>query len=226
MVPHSCPFFLFGPSQGCDASILIDSTEENEAEKDADQNGSVRGYDLIEEAKERVEEACPGKVSCADIITIATRDAVALSGGTQYKVPTGRRDGLVSKKTEVDLPGGSISVGDALKLFGRKGIRREEMVSLMGGHTVGVAGGAPLDPQTPFTVDNEFYKGILNNRGVLPIDRELAVDASTRGIVTRFAANNATFETSFADAMIKMGRIQVLLGKAGEIRNKCNAFNN
>ncbi|XP_054799380.1 peroxidase 57-like [Prosopis cineraria] len=210
--------------QGCDASILIDSTD---AEKEAGQNLSVRGFDLIDQVKERLEAACPSTVSCADIITLATRDAVALAGGPKYEVPTGRRDGLVSKRSSVDLPGPDISVQDALDLFDKKGIKREEdMVSLMGGHTVGKAFGRLLDGKTPSTVDNQYYKQILQNKGVLSIDQNLAVSASTKSIVTALAANNTRFQISFANAMIKMGRIQVLVGNAGEIRKKCGAFNN
>lgn len=45
-------------------------------EKTAPPNLSVRGYDFIEEIKTEIENTCPGVVSCADIIVMATRDAV------------------------------------------------------------------------------------------------------------------------------------------------------
>lgn len=74
-----CSFELRCPHrQGCDASLLINSTPKNSAEKDAGANLTVRGYDLIDAAKAAVEKACPGKVSCADIIALATRDVIAL----------------------------------------------------------------------------------------------------------------------------------------------------
>jgi hypothetical protein len=62
--------------QGCDASNLIKSTPTNAAELDALPNLTLHGMDLIDTAKAAVEETCPGIVSCADIISLATRDAV------------------------------------------------------------------------------------------------------------------------------------------------------
>jgi peroxidase len=64
--------------QGCDASNLIVSTPTNKAELDALPNLTLHGMDLIETAKAAVEEACPGIVSCADIIALATRDVVVI----------------------------------------------------------------------------------------------------------------------------------------------------
>lgn len=64
--------------QGCDASLLLKSTPTNSAERDAGANLTVRGFDIIDAAKAAVEAICKGKVSCADIIALATRDAVAL----------------------------------------------------------------------------------------------------------------------------------------------------
>ncbi|XP_015899772.2 peroxidase 44 [Ziziphus jujuba] len=125
--------------RGCDASILIDPTKNKPSEKSAGPNLSVRGYEVIDDAKKRLEVACPNKVSCADIIALATRDAVTLAGGPNYSVPTGRRDGLVSNPNDVNLPGPSSSVSDALQAFINKGMTLNDMTTLLGAHTVGVA---------------------------------------------------------------------------------------
>lgn len=39
---------------------------------------SLRSFDVVDEVKEELEKVCPGTVSCADIIIMAARDAVAL----------------------------------------------------------------------------------------------------------------------------------------------------
>ena len=67
--------------QGCDASILIDGPN---TEKTAGPNLNLRGFEVIDDAKARLEAACPGVVSCADILTLATRDAVVLVSSIFY----------------------------------------------------------------------------------------------------------------------------------------------
>ncbi|KAF2598594.1 hypothetical protein F2Q68_00008638 [Brassica cretica] len=47
----------------------------------------------------------------------------------------------------------------------------------------------------------------------------------TRGVVARYANNNAFFKRQFVRAMIKMGAVDVLTGRAGEIRRNCRRFN-
>ena len=61
--------------QGCDASLLIDGPN---TEKTAGPNLGLRGYEVIDDAKTKLEAACPGVVSCADILALAARDSVIL----------------------------------------------------------------------------------------------------------------------------------------------------
>ncbi|KAL6905253.1 hypothetical protein ACP4OV_002854 [Aristida adscensionis] len=125
--------------QGCDGSVLIDSTKGNTAEKDAGPNTSLRGFEVIDRIKARVEQACFGVVSCADILAFAARDSVALAGGNAYQVPAGRRDGNGSRASDTggNLPPPTANVAQLTQIFSNKGLTQKEMVILSGAHTIG-----------------------------------------------------------------------------------------
>ena len=67
--------------QGCDASVLLDSTAGKLAERSAKPNKSLRGFGSVERVKAKLETACPGTVSCADVLALMARDAVVLAKG-------------------------------------------------------------------------------------------------------------------------------------------------
>lgn len=66
--------------------MIIQSTPNNTAEKDFPDNLSLAGdgFDTVIRAKQAVENVCPNTVSCADILTMATRDVVALVSDSHY----------------------------------------------------------------------------------------------------------------------------------------------
>ncbi|KAG0570920.1 hypothetical protein KC19_6G197300 [Ceratodon purpureus] len=125
--------------RGCDASVLIDSP----SEKDARPNLSLQGFEVIDAAKTAIEKQCPGIVSCADITAMAAQLSVKkLSGGKfTWAVPLGRRDGLTSSAADTTgkLPPPTANVATLKSIFAAVGLTTEEMVTLSGAHSVGVA---------------------------------------------------------------------------------------
>lgn len=56
------------------------------------------------------------------------------AGGPAYPVFTGRRDGVSSKASTVDLPSPSISGGEALAYFKSRGLDVLDLGTLLGKH--------------------------------------------------------------------------------------------
>lgn len=126
---------------GCDGSILIESLPSKPLEMAASKNFGIRKREAINLIKLRIEVECPGQVSCADILVLAAREAVAISGGPSIQVPLGRRDSPFSASSEsadASLPPADIGVDDALGLFGKLGMTAEEAVAILGAHTLGI----------------------------------------------------------------------------------------
>lgn len=66
-IPLHRPFDGF---QGCDGSVLLDDTPIFTGEKTAPPNlNGLRDFDVVDSTKASVEAACPGVVSCADLIS-------------------------------------------------------------------------------------------------------------------------------------------------------------
>ncbi|XP_059313708.1 peroxidase N1-like [Lycium ferocissimum] len=122
---------------GCDASILIAGAG---TERTALPNSLLRGYEVIDDAKTQIEAICPGVVSCADILALAARDSVLVTRGLTWSVPTGRRDGRVSRAADTaNLPGFTESVDSQKQKFAAKGLNTQDLVTLVGGHTIGTS---------------------------------------------------------------------------------------
>ncbi|XP_076898739.1 peroxidase 64-like, partial [Bidens hawaiensis] len=124
--------------RGCDVSVLLDSKGNNTAEKDGPPNVSLHAFFVIDNAKKAVESVCPGVVSCADILALAARDAVVVSGGPHWNVPKGRKDGRISKASEtLQLPAPTFNISQLQLSFSQRSLSLEDLAALSGRHTLG-----------------------------------------------------------------------------------------
>ncbi|XP_009603345.1 lignin-forming anionic peroxidase-like [Nicotiana tomentosiformis] len=248
--------------QGCDASILLDEASNITSEKTAIPNqGSVRGFDVVETAKRELEKICPGVVSCADILTVAARDASIAVCGPSWKVKLGRRDSTMANRTlaNIDIPRPFDNLDTLISRFAKKGLSAKEMVALSGAHTIGQSqcssfrnriynasdidasfasirrrqcprnGGngtlAPLDLVTDKKFDNNYFKNLMQKKGLLQSDQVLFSGGLIDSIVSKYSKTNSAFLADFAKAMVKMADIQPLTGRNGIIRRVCNNVN-
>ncbi|KAF3785027.1 Peroxidase 5 [Nymphaea thermarum] len=229
--------------RGCDGSVLIDSTGSNRAEKDSPANNpSLRGFEVIDRAKSRLEGTCKGVVSCADILAFAARDSVQVLSGFYYDVPAGRRDGRVSLASEANtnLPPPVFTLSELTQFFAAKGLTQAEMIIQLQHYNSPGPGAqlrkqcpqnpnaalvVPMNPAAPYSLDNSYYSNILANRVLFTSDQTLLSGSSTAGLVSQNSRSPYLWLNRFAAAMIQMGQIGVLTGNAGEIRSNCRVIN-
>ncbi|PUZ56322.1 hypothetical protein GQ55_5G286500 [Panicum hallii var. hallii] len=126
--------------KGCDASLLLDSSGSIVSEKRSNPNrDSARGFEVIDEIKAALEAACPGTVSCADILALAARDSTVMTGGPGWMVPLGRRDarGASVQGSNNDIPAPNNTLPTIITKFKLQGLDIVDLVALLGSHTIG-----------------------------------------------------------------------------------------
>ncbi|XP_074287152.1 peroxidase 4-like [Silene latifolia] len=153
---------------GCDGSILLDDTSSFTGEKTAKpNNGSVRGFEVIDQIKASVEKACPGVVSCADILAITARDSVVALGGPTWNVLLGRRDAKTASLSAANnnIPPPSSSLSALMTSFQNQGLSTTDLVALAGGHTIGQARCVSFRPHiyNDSNIDASFAKTRRSN---------------------------------------------------------------
>ncbi|KAG6518898.1 hypothetical protein ZIOFF_022379 [Zingiber officinale] len=204
-------------TNGCDASILLDSTENNTAEKDAKVNLTLEGFEIIDHMKERLEAVCKGVVSCADILAFAARDSVVhvitlIDTMRAHTVGIAHCDAFAERLYDVHA--------DGYEAMDEKYAAHLRQQCPPGSNNTVV-----LNPHSPYVFDNRYYKNLLSRHGLLVSDRTLLSTHGTMTQVKRYASNYKRFQRKFADAMFKLGEMDVLTGADGEIRANCRAIN-
>ncbi|KAK7395003.1 hypothetical protein VNO78_15544 [Psophocarpus tetragonolobus] len=79
---------------------------------------------------------------------------------------------------------------------------------------------APLD-SSQNSFDNAYFTDLQSQKGLLHSDQELFNGGSADSIVNGYATDASSFQTDFANAMVKMGNLSPLTGSSGEIRTNC-----
>nr|AAF00094.1 anionic peroxidase Swpa3 [Ipomoea batatas] len=162
---------------GCDAGLLLNDTANFTGEQTAGNNNSVRGFGVIEQAKQNAITKCPDTpVSCADILSIAARDSFEKFTGETYTVTLGRLDARTANSTgaNTQLVGPSEIASQSAK-FAAKGFNETEMGALLGSHTIGFARcpllcvSAFINPARVSTL-NCNCSGTVNTTGLVGLD--------------------------------------------------------
>lgn len=81
------------------------------------------------------------------------------------------------------------------------------------------------DSLTPDRLDNKYYVGLKMRRGLFTSDQVLLDSRLTSKMVLDNAQFGNAWAKKFAAAMVRMGNIEVLTGKQGEIRKNCHIVN-
>lgn len=84
---------------------------------------------------------------------------------------------------------------------------------------------AALDLVTPNSFDNNYFKNLIQKKGLLESDQVLVSGGSTDSIVSEYSNSPKAFSSDFANAMVKMGDISLLKGSEGQIRAVCSKVN-
>ncbi|EOA37721.1 hypothetical protein CARUB_v10012469mg [Capsella rubella] len=253
--------------RGCDGSILLKSPN-NDAERNAIPNLSLRGYEVVDAAKSALEKRCPGIVSCADVLALVARDAVLVIRGPWWPVPLGRRDGRISRVSDANanLPSPFANITTLKKNFADKGLNAKDLVVLSGAHTIGISTCAlvnrriynftgrgdfdpsmnpsyvrtlkkrckpndfksivDMDPGSVKRFDSHYFNVVAQKKGLFTSDSTLLDDFETRHYVEIQALTNGiSFNRDFSESMFKLGFVEILTGRNGEIRRKCAFVN-
>jgi len=82
-----------------------------------------------------------------------------------------------------------------------------------------------LDATTPDKFDNQYYRNLGKNMGVLYTDQLLYTDHRTSHLVVTLATQSEVFPYMFSTSMVKLGGILEDADDDGEVRLQCSRVN-
>ncbi|XP_044971064.1 cationic peroxidase SPC4-like [Hordeum vulgare subsp. vulgare] len=168
--------------QGCDASILLLGTPWSEMRMPPNLSLDKRRKVafLMEDIRAKVHKACGPTVSCADIMALATHDAVVASGGKPYHVPLGRLDSSqpAPRRFVEQLPPPTFSIDQLIGAFSSRSLDEKDLVVLSGAHTIGKARCATFSDRFTSADSGDFVRRLQDNC-TTDVNRRQDLDVTT-----------------------------------------------
>lgn len=148
--------------------MLLDGSAGGPSEQTAIPNLTLRkrSFKIIDDLRKRIQDECGQVVSCSDIVAIAARDSVVLTGGPNYDVPLGRKDGVnfATEQATIDnLVAPSANTTTVLSLLATKGLDATDAVALSGAHTIGISHCPSFTDRLYPNQDSTMDKTFANN---------------------------------------------------------------
>ncbi|XP_078446581.1 peroxidase A2-like [Wolffia australiana] len=224
-----------GIGRGCDASVLLEGSESEQT--NIPNPNSLRRFEATNEAKPLLESRISLKAE-ADVLPspfagaavlgedfrkkgMSLEDMVVLSGAHSLGIahcPTFSRRLYAFNATHPQDPSMDAGLAEYLKRRCPPPGRDPTAV--------------PLDVATPNLLSMQYYRNLKAGKGVLISDQtlwtiklSLSTSSLTANLVNSFAQKPNLWAKKYADAMVRMGAIDVLTGNQGEIRVKCSVVN-
>ncbi|KAF8775864.1 hypothetical protein HU200_004140 [Digitaria exilis] len=225
--------------QGCDASVLLDPTPANPRRRSWAHPTSPAyvASTSSDAAKAALEKACPGVVSCADVVQFAARDAAFFLSGDKvfYNLPPGASTAAYPSRTRRSP---SFPLVTNFKV---KGLNVDDLVVLSGSHTVGRSHCSSL------LRPDLLYVTLRHGRRLATVlkrqcpanpnftdDPTVPMDGVTpakldnqyyKDVLKHKGDEEKGVERKFAKAMVKMSLIEIKNAANGEIRKNCHVVN-
>uniref|UniRef100_A0AAN9M1E3 Peroxidase n=1 Tax=Phaseolus coccineus TaxID=3886 RepID=A0AAN9M1E3_PHACN len=178
--------------------------------------------DAITTSKEAAEEQLPSPIEPLENITakfyskgLELRDVVALSGG--HTIGFAQCFTFKGRLFDFQGSGRPDPVLDSSLLT--------TLQSMCPNEDTSNSNLAPLDATSTSMFDNEYYRNLIYNTGLLQSDQALARDRRTAAMVYYYSNNRFAFYNDFSESMVRLGNAGVLTGIEGEIRGKCGYVN-
>jgi hypothetical protein len=184
-------------NNGCDGSLIT------QGECDRSENAG-----LADTCKLLLSWTNKYNVSAADMIQFAAATAIAVCPlGPRVQALVGRRDGT-QPAPEGQIPGSRDPVPKILGAFAAKGFSPEDLVALLGTHSVAVQvsddpsqAGKSLDT-TPSVYDTKFYQETIDGTApyTLQSDKKLSKSEVTSHTWSNFASSTDEWSSAFVSA--------------------------
>ncbi len=168
--------------------------------------GLEMGVEMLKDLQEQIREEEKQAISLADLIAMAGAVAVEKCGGPAIPVALGRVD--ANKPSSQELPQANMSVLQLIEVYQEKGLNKQDLVALSGGHTLGKGQGRPFT-EDMFSFSNSYFQDLLArghqaSESLLPSDYALLNDEECLFLIIEYSRDRDRFFRDFSTAYQKL----------------------